>query len=336
MSVLRKVLVGATLLGLVVAGLAIALLWQADRWLDEPLASEGEIVLAPGATLAGVARELAANGSLEWPQVWFAYGRFTGDAARIKAGEYGYGATDTPRSLLQKLVEGDVIRYSITIIEGWNLRQVLLALHGAPKLARSIESVEQISSVLELPHTHAEGLFYPDTYSYQLGDSDADVLRAASAALQRELDAAWQARSPDLPVSEPYELLTLASIVEKESSAASDRPLIAGVFANRLRRGMRLQTDPTVIYGLGASFDGNLTRAHLRTPSPYNTYLNKGLPPTPIAASSRAALLASARPQPSSYLYFVARGDGSSQFSETLAEHNAAVRRYQLRQDQGS
>lgn len=336
MSVLRKVLLGATLLTLIAAALAIALLWQADRWLDEPLGDGGEIVVEPGATLAGVSRELAARGQLDWPEIWLAYGRFTGDAGRIKAGEYRIDAVESPRSLLAKLVAGDVIRYSVTLIEGWNLRQVLAALHGAPKLAQSIASVGQISQTLNLSEAHAEGLFYPDTYSYQLGDSDADVLRLAHAALQRHLDEAWRMRSPDLPLSDPYELLTLASIVEKESSAAADRPLIAGVFANRLRRDMRLQTDPTVIYGLGAEFDGNLTRRHLRTPSPYNTYLNKGLPPTPIAASSKAALLASARPEPSDYLYFVARGDGTSQFSSTLAEHNAAVRRFQLGQGAGS
>lgn len=317
----------------VVACLGAGAYWlaQADAWLDAPIGREATVIVDAGTTLAGVSASLHERGVLERPQVFEGWARLTDQAHRIQAGEYQLDPSSSPRALLDQLVRGEVVSYAVRIGEGWTIRQVLAALADAPGLVQTVSTGADVADALQLPVDHPEGLFYPETYHYHRGDSDVDVLRAAQALLDEELTNAWQSRQPDLPLASPYELLTLASIVEKESSAAADRPKIAGVFVNRLRQDMRLQTDPTVIYGIGAAFDGNLTRKHLRTPTAYNTYVNKGLPPTPIAATSRAALLSSAQPADVDYIYFVARGDGSSQFSRTLDEHNAAVRRFQLR-----
>lgn len=308
-------------------------LWQADRWLDTPMGSDEVVSVESGSTLGQFAASLREQGVLSRPGVLEAWARVTDQAHRIQAGEYQLDPHNSPRELLDQLVRGEVVLYAVRIGEGWTIEQVLAQLAVAPGLVTTVSTPAEVAAALALPQQHPEGLFYPETYHYSRGDKDIDVLRSARALLEDELSAAWQARQPELPLTSPYELLTLASIVEKESSAEVDRPKVAAVFVNRLRQNMRLETDPTVIYGTRHDFDGNLTRVHLRTPTPYNTYVHKGLPPTPIAAPSRAALRATAQPADVDYLFFVARGDGSSQFSRTYAEHNAAVDRYQRRRD---
>jgi UPF0755 protein len=253
-------------------------------------------------------------------------------AEGLHAGEYAIDQGLTPRTLLARMAAGDVIQHRVTLIEGSTFRELRLALaaESALKQESAAMSDADLMTAVGAPGVHPEGRFLPETYAYTKGMSDLDVLRRAYQAMQKAVDAAWQQRDADLPLKTPDELLVLASIVEKETGRADERGQIAGVFARRLRLGMRLQTDPTVIYGVGPGFDGNLTRKHLETDTPYNTYTRFGLPPTPIAAPGREALLAVAKPEPGATLFFVARGDGSHQFSATLREHNAAVARWQL------
>jgi UPF0755 protein len=259
---------------------------------------------------------------------WF---RLSGDARKIKAGSYELDAGTTPRSLLEKLVQGEEALRSVTLVEGWTFRQVLSALKKADQLKPLAQDLpmDAIMAQLGMPGTHPEGRFFPDTYTYAKGSTDLAVLQRAKRAMDKKLAAAWAQRAPGSPLQSPDQALILASIVEKETGRASDRPQIAAVFSNRLRIGMRLQTDPTVIYGLGESFDGNLRRIDLQTDTPWNTYTRAGLPPTPIAMPGKASLLAAVQPAQSKALYFVARGDGTSQFSATLDEHNRAVNKYQ-------
>ena len=238
-----------------------------------------------------------------------------------------------PDDLLALLVSGKSVGYSLTLVEGWNIRQVRAAVAGHEALKQTLEGVDdvQLMELLGLPGEHPEGRFFPDTYRFTRGMRDLDFLRRAQRKMDRELAAAWAEKSEDAPLKSPYEALILASIVEKETGQADERPRIAGVFARRLRKGMKLQTDPTVIYGMGERFDGNIRRRDLREDTPYNTYVHAGLPPTPIAMPGREALLAAVNPAPGKAIYFVAKGDGSHAFSATLAEHNAAVRKYQLK-----
>jgi UPF0755 protein len=237
----------------------------------------------------------------------------------------------TPQRLLQMMVQGDVILEQVRFIEGWTVRQMRAELARAPHLRQEAAQLsdEQLMAALGSPGVPAEGRFFPDTYAYGRGVSDLQVLRRAHQTLQRRLAAAWAERDPANPLKDEREALILASIVEKETGLASDRAQIAGVFTNRLRIGMPLQTDPSVIYGIGEAFDGNLRKRDLLRDTPFNTYTRAGLPPTPIALPGLASLRAAVRPQPTRAIYFVARGDGSSVFSETLAEHNRAVNQYQ-------
>ncbi len=278
--------------------------------------------IAQGWVDAGVQTEAA------WLYAWF---RASGLARRIRAGSYEIHTGITPRSLLDTLVQGRETLHTVRLLEGWTLRQVRAALAAAPHLKAIITGWDDPRLMQELgaPDEAAEGRFFPDTYAYGRGVSDLTVLRRARGAMQQRLASVWAERAADTPLKSPDEALILASIVEKETGTAADRPLIAAVFINRLRIGMPLQTDPTVIYGLGERFDGNLRKSDLQTDTPFNTYTRNGLPPTPIALPGLASLRAAVRPQPSKALYFVARGDGSSVFSETLAEHNRAVNRYQ-------
>jgi UPF0755 protein len=251
----------------------------------------------------------------------------------MQAGTYRIEAGTTLERLLDRLVAGDVIFEEIRIGEGWTFRQLRAAIDAHPELAhdsRDLTEAELLAR-LKLSHEHPEGLFFPNTYRFARGTSDFEVLGQAADLMRRHLEAAWERRVPDLPLTSPYELLILASIVEKETGLEEDRRRVAGVFVNRLRIGMMLQSDPTTIYGMGESFDGNLRRRDLRTDTPHNTYTRGGLPPTPIAMPGEASLLAAANPAESRELYFVSRGDGSSQFSETLDAHNRAVREFQLR-----
>jgi UPF0755 protein len=259
---------------------------------------------------------------------WF---RLSGQARQIKAGSYALETGLTPYRLLAKLTRGDEALRSVTLVEGWTFKQVRAALLKAEHLKPDSKGLNDalIMEQLGLPGRHPEGRFYPDTYTYAKGSSDLKVLLRALHAMDKQLTQAWQARAVDTPLKTPEELLILASIIEKETGQPSDRPMVASVFSNRLRLGMMLQTDPTVIYGLGEGFDGNLRRRDLLADTPWNTYTRNGLPPTPIAMPGKASLLAAAKPANSRALYFVARGDGSSQFSDSLAAHNRAVNKFQ-------
>ncbi|MCG3170325.1 MAG: Endolytic murein transglycosylase [Pseudomonadales bacterium] len=328
---------------LLCAVLVLFLGWKSVvRWLDAPL-SAGEPVIAElpaGGNLTRLLRELGERGVLDRPNWLRLHARLSGVADQVRAGEYRIEPGLTPRALLAMLVAGKVVVYSVTLVEGNTATELLARLHAQDRLQRTLDAPDAatLARALELEPAawpSAEGAFLPETYQYHRGMSDADVLRAAHAALAEALDEEWAMRAPGLPYASPYEALVMASLVEKETGLAEERARIAGVFVRRLQQRMLLQTDPAVIYGLGARFDGNLTREHLRAPGPYNTYLNPGLPPSPIANVGRAAIRAALQPAPGTELYFVARGDGSHQFSDTLEEHNRAVRRYQLRRGGG-
>lgn len=322
------------LLGLLMA--LVLLAGSAAWWLAQPLPLASKSValtIEPGASVQQMAKGWVAAGVQVSPwllQQWF---RWSGQAANIRAGRYQIAAGTTPRGLLDKMVRGDVTQLQVRLIEGWTFRQVRAALARAEGLQPQSAALgdAELMARLGSPGVAPEGRFFPDTYAYSRGASDLTVLQRARRAMQRELDAAWAQRLPDTPLKTPDDALTLASIVEKETGAAADRGKVAAVFTNRLRLGMPLQTDPTVIYGLGEAFDGNLRRRDLTTDTPFNTYTRRGLPPTPIAMPGRAALRAAVQPERVDALYFVARGDGSSQFSRELADHNRAVNQFQRR-----
>ena len=303
-------------------------------WLDRPLSLAGpsaELSIEAGSTPRDIAQSWVNAGvqtSPRWLYEWF---RWSGQARRIQAGSYAIDAGTSPRQLLDKLVQGDQTLEHLRFIEGWTLRQLRAELARAPNLKPTTAGLSdaQLMAALGAPGTPAEGHFFPDTYAYARGVSDITVLRRAHRLLEQKLAQAWDQRAPDTPLKTPEQALILASIVEKETGRGADRGLVAGVFVNRLRVGMPLQTDPTVIYGLGEAFDGNLRKRDLLADTPYNTYTRGGLPPTPIAMPGLASLNAAVRPQPTKALYFVARGDGSSVFSDNLADHNRAVNTYQ-------
>ena len=287
----------------------------------------------PGATVRSVARDLAADGVI--PADWLLVGvaRAAGVDRAIKAGNYEIASGTTLAHLLAKLTQGDATQTAFTIVEGWNMRDLRAALKSNPSIRIAVgelpdpELMQKIGAAESLP----EGWFFPETYFFVQGTTDAALLTRAHRLMQQRLATAWAARAPGLPLATPYEALILASIVEKETGRSADRPLIAAVFINRLRQGMRLQTDPTVIYALGEHFDGSLHRRDLDADHPFNTYVRDGLPPTPIALPSQASLDAVLHPPSTSYLYFVARGDGSTEFSTNLDDHNRAVAKYQKR-----
>jgi UPF0755 protein len=267
------------------------------------------------------------------PADWtlIALGRLERVDRSIKAGNYELPAGTTLSGLLAKLTQGDVTQTSFKIVEGWSLRDLREALRGEADIAKTVVDLPEAEMMRAIGASpaQAEGWFFPDTYFFATGATDASLLKRAHRAMQQRLDAAWGARAPGLPLGSAYEALVLASIVEKETGRAADRPLIASVLINRLRQGMRLQADPTVIYGIGETFDGNLTKRDLDTDTAYNTYLRDGLPPTPIALPSQASLDAVLHPPATQYMYFVSRGDGSSEFSASLSDHNRAVSKYQ-------
>jgi UPF0755 protein len=303
-------------------------------WVNQSLPLSTPVIdlsIEPGTSPRGVAQAAVDAGvqtSAQWLYWWF---RLSGEARLIKAGSYELEGEVTPRTLLSMLVRGDEALRAVTLVDGWTFKQMRAALQKAEQLAPDTRGLEpeMIMQKLAHPGLSPEGRFYPDTYTYAKGSSDLAVLKRAMRAMDHHLEAAWQVRQSDLPLKTPDDLLTLASIIEKETGRTSDRTMIASVFTNRLRIGMLLQTDPTVIYGMGDKFDGNLRRRDLQTDTPWNTYTRAGLPPTPIAMPGKAALLAAAQPAQSRALYFVARGDGSSQFSDNLEAHNRAVNKYQ-------
>ncbi|MFN7855785.1 MAG: endolytic transglycosylase MltG [Acidovorax sp.] len=317
-------------MALVLTGACAAVLW----WLHQPIVGGEtplELAIEPGTTPRGVAREAVAAGAQTDARQLYAWFRLSGQDRAIKAGNYELAPGTTPQDLLQKLVRGEESLRALTLVEGWNWRQVRQALareeHLKPDSARLTDAA--LMAQLGRPGVPPEGRFFPDTYTYAKGSSDLALLRRALHAMDRNLEAVWAQRAADTPLKSADEALILASIIEKETGRASDRATIAGVFANRLRIGMLLQTDPTVIYGLGERFDGNLRRRDLLADTPWNTYTRGGLPPTPIAMPGKASLLAAVQPAQTRALYFVAKGDGASHFSESLEEHNRAVNRYQ-------
>lgn len=316
---------------LLLAGLGLGWLYHL---LHRPLtlpAAEVDFTLRPGQTLRDALRSLRDAGVEISPELLYWRARLSGRGHRLVAGSYTVRAGDTAERVLDMLERGELSLGELTLIEGWTFRQVRAAIERHPHLrpdTRELNDAE-IARRLGIAEGHPEGWLFPDTYRFDKHSGALELLREAHRAMRRELDAAWARRSADTPLKSPYQALILASIVEKETGRDEDRPLIASVFINRLRMPMRLQTDPTVIYGLGEVFDGNLTRRHLQTDHPWNTYTRDGLPPTPIAMPGRAALQAVVEAPRSDKLYFVARGDGSSEFSATLDAHNRAVNRYQ-------
>ncbi|HEX7638949.1 MAG TPA: endolytic transglycosylase MltG [Burkholderiaceae bacterium] len=302
-------------------------------WLQRPLAlarPEVEVSIEPGTPVREIVRLWHDAGVQTDPRLLYEWFRWSGDAKRIRAGSYLVRAGATPRSLLDKMVRGDEQLQAVHIIDGWTVRQMRAALAAAPDLKPTTANLtdEQLMAAVGAPGVPAEGRFFPDTYAYSKGVSDILVLKRAHAAMERQLQAAWAMRAADTPLKSPDAALTLASVVEKETGVAADRGKVAGVFVNRLRIGMPLQSDPTVIYGLGARYDGTLHKADLQADTPYNTYTRQGLPPTPISLPGRDALRAAVRPDPTKALYFVSRGDGTSAFSETLNAHNQAVNQF--------
>ena len=328
---MRKHLLQLLLLAVVVSSLLVA----AATWVvSSPITLRSgpvDFTIAPGSSMRVAANTVAAAGAELDPRILIVLGKLLRVDTSIKAGSYEIAAGITPLELLQKLTRGDVTQAELAFIEGWTFRQMRERLDAHPDLRHDTAGLpeSEIMALIGAPNAAAEGLFFPDTYFFAKRSSDVDLLARAYRAMQQQLSRAWQARAPELPYADSYQALIMASIVEKETGRDDDRPQVAGVFVNRLRQGMLLQTDPTVIYGLGENFDGNLRKRDLVADTPYNTYTRRGLPPTPIAMPGLASLQAALHPPPTEALYFVARGDGSSHFSSTLDEHNRAVRRFQ-------
>lgn len=333
---MRRVIVFATLISvMLLAVLAIAIGQTIQQIEGEPLSKtdRAPITVPSGSSFASVATMLADRGLIDHPLPLRLYARWKGTAARIQAGEYAIDADLTAAGLIQRMVNGDVVQYRLTIIEGWRIEEMIAAIRAHPAINQTLPPDVDHSAIMKAidrPDDAAEGRFLPETYRFPRGTTDVALLRRANRDLESTLDSVWAERTDDLPLENADEALTLASIIEKETGQANERRRIAGVFIRRLNRGMRLQTDPTVIYGLGEEFDGDLLRRHLRTDTPFNTYTRHGLPPTPIALAGRAAMEAAVNPAAGDSLYFVSRGDGSHVFSATLEAHNRAVRRYQL------
>ncbi|MCA0901038.1 endolytic transglycosylase MltG [Microbulbifer agarilyticus] len=318
-------------LGVITGG---ASLWFINSALIAPLSVPAQglrMDVEAGSNLSRVVHGLAVDGVVKHPRLVLGYARIK-KLGHIHPGEYMIPAGSNAMDLVARLNRGDVTRYRVTLVEGWTFQQALNQIRASQKIrstdaGASVQSAAQALGIDGNP----EGQIFPDTYIYRSGTSDLDLLRQASQRMNKVLAEEWEKRGNDLPYGSPYDALIMASIVEKETGVPWERDEIAGVFVRRLGKGMRLQTDPTVIYGMGAKYDGNLRRADLRQPTPYNTYVISGMPPTPIALPGREAIHAALHPKPGKSLYFVAKGDGSHYFSETLSEHNKAVRQYQLR-----
>ncbi|MFN3593753.1 MAG: endolytic transglycosylase MltG [Thiobacillaceae bacterium] len=320
------------------AGIALVLALGWSAWYAYTPTGRGpfpvEVHIEPGSAFKTVADQLHALGVVDHPLAFTLLGRLTGQATQVKAGSYLFEAAVPPTELLRKLTQGEFLLGRITFIEGWTFRQMRAAIDRHPRLRHDTAGLSEAALLAELgiEASHPEGLFFPDTYYFDIGSSDKALYLRAHRAMQQVLQQAWEARAEGLPYRTPYEVLIMASIIEKETAVAEERPLIAAVFVNRLRLGMRLQTDPTVIYGMGERFDGNLRKVDLASDTPYNTYTRAGLPPTPIALPGAASIRAAVNPEMSRALYFVSKGDGRHHFSETLDEHNRAVAHYQRNQ----
>jgi UPF0755 protein len=328
---MSRILKSLFLLGVLAILAAAGWLWwfaHAPLHLGAPVV---EFTIPPGSSLRTASRAITQAGVDMPPWAFEAVVRAAGKPASIKAGRYELRPGATPLELLGKLERGEVALTELAFIEGWSFKQLRGALDSHPDLRHDTKGLTdaELMQRLGAPHEHAEGLFFPDTYRFARGASDLEILRSAYRAMEQRLTAAWVQRQPDVPLGSPYEALILASIVEKETGRAEDRGMIAAVLLNRLRAGLKLEADPTVIYGLGEAFDGNLRKGDLAADTRYNTYTRKGLPPTPIALPGSASIEAVTNPVRTDVLYFVARGDGTSEFSRTLEEHNRAVTKYQ-------
>ena len=334
--------VGLPVLAAAVAAVVFGAVWLAadvEGFMETPMnvPADGYLLLVErGQTLAGVADRLAADSVLAHPRYFTGYARWRGRDRRIQAGEYRVPPLATPARLLRMMERGEVVRHQVRLIEGWGWRRALAEVQAHPLVRTTVEDPADLAGRLGLPTPDPEGWLLPATYEFPRGATDVAVLAMAHRAMAEQLEAAWPERSPDLPYRNPYEALILASIVEKETAVPEERARVAGVFVRRLRQGMRLQADPTVIYGLGERFDGNLTRRDLKRDSPYNTYRRAGLPPTPIALPGAASIEAALHPADGNELYFVATGEGGRHaFSATLAEHRRAVDAWQRRRRSG-
>lgn len=336
MNTRNILIVGATILAIFTS---IATISYSALFAEIDLAAKSAAPQAPvkieivaGSSLSRVAAELGEAGFLRSPIIFKLMARVRGVENSIRTGEYELQPGITPVQLLDKIVNGESVQYRITLVEGWTFEQALQAIWSADNIVPSLDglSMAEVSASMNLGRENPEGLLYPDTYFYTKGTSDIELLLRASEKLNTVLSDAWAARLGALPYADQYEALTMASIIEKESASNSERGLIAAVFVSRMELGMRLQSDPTVIYGMGDRYAGNIRREDLSEQTPYNTYRIGGLPPTPIALSGEESIVAALNPEQTDYLYFVAKGDGSHHFSRTLDEHNAAVREYQL------
>lgn len=329
---IRNILIFITII-FIAAAIVAALAWRDYRqFADRPIVQSGEarIWIRPGDTLGSLVARLDLLGLAEPGWQWRLLGRL--EQPMIKTGEYRLAAGESPRALLARLDRGDVVRHSFTIVEGWNLARLRDELQRDSRLRQVVADLaaETLMEKLGCVDCFGEGWFLPETYQFVRGDSDLDLLARAHRGMREALAVAWAGRISGLPIETPEALLVLASLVELEAVVAEEREQVAGVFVRRLKRGMRLQTDPTVVYGIEGAFDGRIRRVHLTTDHPWNTYTRHGLPPTPIALPGRASIAAAAHPADGEALYFVARGDGRHHFSATLAEHNRAVARYIL------
>ena len=332
MSLLKKCLV----LGAAVVVLAAAAAAGGYYWAVNPLTlaqPQLDVTIKPHSTVRSVTQQLNRGGVPVEPELFIAMTRVLGLQSELKSGNYEFKTGITPYDLLQKMVRGDVNEYVATIIEGWSFKRMRAEIDANPAIRHDtvgMSDADLLATIgaTETGLTNADGLFFPDTYLFDKDTSDVDIYRRAYKLMKLRLNEAWSVRAAGLPYKTPYEALIMASLIEKETGKAGDRPLVAAVFDNRLRMGMPLQTDPTVIYGMGDAYAGHLKKRDLQTDTPYNTYTRTGLPPTPIALPGAASLQAAMNPAPSSALYFVSRGDGSSQFSDTLDDHNKAVDKY--------
>ena len=333
LRLIKRLVAFGLLISIVIVGILVFRLLSFQH--NEVSVSEEQSIflIKSGTNIKRIAEDLTMQKYIEDPWLFILLAKLKGVETRVRAGEYSIEAGQTPDDLLDTFTQGSSIQYSFTVIEGWSFRQMLNALEQDPIIEQTLQgkSDAEIMSALGYPDQHPEGLFFPDTYRFPKGTTDVDFLRRAYQVMQNHLQREWSQRDQDLPLKNSYEALILASIIEKETGAGFERPLIGGVFTERLRRRMRLQTDPTVIYGLGDAFDGDIRFRDLKKDTPYNTYLHSGLTPTPIALPGLDAIRAALHPATTKALYFVSKGDGTHHFSETLEEHNAAVRKYQLK-----
>lgn len=334
-KLLPKLIVAGAVLLVILAYIASNIM----HYMHEPVMFEEPVSIdfKPGSSIRTLANQLQSHDLLEHPRYFLVWGRLSGKATRLQAGEYLFSPGQTIAELVDDMVAGRVRQYALTLVEGWTFREFINAIAAHEAIDHTLKAVDHdtVMSALGYEGQHPEGKFFPDTYFIHKNTSDAALLKRAYQQMEMHLNMLWSERDDDLPFESPYEALIMASIVEKESAVPEERPIIAGVFINRLRKGMRLQTDPTVIYGIGEAYDGDIRFRDLRTDTPYNTYTRNGLPPTPIAMPGLGALKAVMHPADTGYLYFVATGDGSGKhvFSATLADHEKAVDKYQRKRN---